>query len=189
MTEKVKTVIECYFRLTDFEFRGHPSDGLFAGRPSIYFYQFCLSHGNTRIGSEMMTNKKWLINHGSWFLRWSAGLWRVRTSWDMHGTRLILSQFQTICTKTCFETFENKVVDPYLELWTEFNFCNTYFVTLSNSKSVTKSSQYVTWPRFNWYYMIWYDQNTIWSRTKIATALEMLHMWHMSHFVEHGPVW
>ena len=46
-----------------------------------------------------------------------------------------------------------------LELWTPFN----YFVTLSNSKSVTKSSQYVTWS-LNWYYII------IWPKYRIQNV-------------------
>ena len=112
----------------------------FAGRPSIYLYHGCLYHRRTRIGS--LTHKQWLTVS-----------WIVATSWDKLGTSSILSQFEII--RMTLNRLVPKLVSKHsktrlpLELWTPFN----YFVTLSNSKSVTKSSQYVTWP-LNWYYII-----------------------------------
>ena len=82
----------------------------------------------------------------------------VRTSWDKRGTRPILSQFEIIWMT--LNRLVPKLVSKHSktrlprELWTAFN----YFVTLSNSKSVTKSSQYVTWP-LNWYLIIWPKYN------------------------------
>ena len=98
----------------------------------------------------------WLIIYDS-FWHCHSQL-EVCTSWDKRGTRPILSQFEIIWMT--LNRLVPKLVSKHsktrlpLELWTAFN----YFVTLSNSKSVTKSSQYVTWP-LNWYHIIWPKYN------------------------------
>ena len=126
----------------------------------------------------------WLIIYDS-FWHCHSQL-EVRISWDKRGTRPILSQFEIIWMT--LNRLVPKLVAKHsktrspLELWTAFN----YLVTLSNSKSVTKSSQYVTWP-LNWYHIIWPKYNM--GRKLKFTGLKMLHMWHMSHFVEHRLVW